>query len=89
MKIKLLPSLKVAYERFLYNSVIASLDSFTPAPKNIPKTPKNCMETSPCDFVYLNISYKLLRFIFSFPSGASPSGTTNKPFVKGNLPLLW
>ena len=56
MKIKLLPSLKVAYERFLYNSVIASLDSFTPAPKNIPKTPKNCMETSPCDFVYLNIS---------------------------------
>ena len=46
-KLKLFASIKVAYERFLYNSVGAFFDSFTPAPKNIPRTPKNCMETKP------------------------------------------
>ena len=39
-KLTLFASLKVAYERFLYNSVIAFFDSFTPAPKNIPRTLK-------------------------------------------------
>ena len=81
--------LKVAYQRFLYNSVMAFLHSFTPAPKNIPRTPKNCMETKPLGFQYRNISYKSLRLIFSSPSRTSLSGTINNPFVKGNLPLLW
>ena len=46
-KLKLFAPLKVAYERFLYSSVITFFDSFTPAQKNIPRTPKNWMETSP------------------------------------------
>ena len=56
LKLKSLAPVKVAYERFLYNSVIAFLDSFNSAPKNMPRTPINCKETSPCYFVYLNIS---------------------------------
>ena len=32
-KLKLFEPLKVVYKRFLYNSVIAFFDSFTPAPK--------------------------------------------------------
>ena len=55
-KFKLFSPLKVAYERFLYNSVIAFLDSVVPAPKNMSRTPKNYRETRPCDFVCLNIS---------------------------------
>ena len=46
-KLKLLVPLKVAHKIFLYNSVIAVFDSFTPATKNIPGTPKNGMETKP------------------------------------------
>ena len=87
-KLKLLVPLKVAYKIFLYHSVIAVFASFTPT-KNIPRTPKNCMETKPWDFVYWNISYKFLRLVFSSPSGTSLSGTINNPFVKGNLPLSW
>ena len=55
-KLKSFAPLKVAYERFLYKSVIAFLDSLIPAPKNMPRTPKNCRETRACDFVYLKIS---------------------------------
>ena len=50
-KLKLLVPLKVAYKIFLYDSVIAVFASFTPT-KNIRRTPKNCMETKPWDFVY-------------------------------------
>ena len=39
-KLKLFPPLKVVYERFLYNSLIAFFDSFTPVQKYIPRTPK-------------------------------------------------
>ena len=39
-KLKLFAPLKVAYKRFLYNSVIAFFYSFTPAPRNIPRTLK-------------------------------------------------
>ena len=46
-KLKLFAPLKVAYEGFLYNSVTAFFDSFTPARKNIQRTSKNCMETKP------------------------------------------
>ena len=46
-KLKLFPPIKVVYERFLYNSLIAFFDSFTPVQKYIPRTPKNCMETKP------------------------------------------
>ena len=88
-KLKLFVSLKVAYERYLYNWVIEFFDSFTPAPKNIPRTPKKCMETKPWDFVYRNISYKFSRLILSSLLGTSPSGTINNPFIKGNLLLLW
>ena len=45
-KLKLFEPLKVVYKRFLYNSVIAFFDSFTPAPKNIPRTPKNSWRLS-------------------------------------------
>ena len=55
-KLKLFLPIKIAYERFLYNSVIAFFNSFTPAGKNVPRTPKTCMETSPGDFVYGNLS---------------------------------
>ena len=55
-KLKLFPPLKVAYERFLYNAVIAFCNSFTPAAKNVPRTPKTCMEKTPWDFVYGNLS---------------------------------
>ena len=89
LKLRIFVPLKVAYERFLYNSVIAFYYSLTSASKNIQKTTKNCMETKPWEFVYQNISYKFLRLIFSSPSGTSLSGTINNPFVKGNLPLLW
>ena len=44
-KLKLHAPLKAAYEKFLFSSVIAFFDSFTQVPKNIPRTPKNCMET--------------------------------------------
>ena len=88
-KLKLFAPLKVAYKRFLYNSVITFFDSFNQAPKNIPRIPKNCMETKPWFFVYRNISYKFLRLVFSSPCGTSLSGTINNPFAKGNLPLLW
>ena len=83
-KLKLFAPCKVAYKRFLYSSVIAFFDSFTLASKDIPRTPKNYMETKPWDFVYRNISYKFLRLIFSSPSGTSPSGTINNPLIRGN-----
>ena len=38
-KSKLFAPLKVACERVLYNLVITFFDSFTPAAKNIPRTP--------------------------------------------------
>ena len=79
--------LKVSYERFLYNSVIAFYGTDVLSPKNIQIAQGNQRETNPCEFLSLNISYKFSRFIFSLPSGTSLSETTNKPFARGNLPL--
>ena len=85
--VKSLSPLKDSYERFLYNFVIAFFGTDMLSPKNIPRAPRNWRETNPWEFVSLNISYKCFRFIFSLPLGTSSSGTTNKPFVRGNLPL--
>ena len=46
-KLKSFSPLKLAYKRFLQSSVIVSFVSLTPAPKNVPRTPKNYMETKP------------------------------------------
>ena len=35
----------------------------------------------------LNILHNYFKFIFSLPSGTSPSGPINKRFIKGNLAL--
>ena len=39
-KLKSFAPLKLAYKRFLQSSVIVSFVSLTPAPKNVPRTPK-------------------------------------------------
>ena len=56
-------------------------------PKNIPSEQRKCKGTTLCYFVSLNILYQFFRFIFSIPSGTSPSGTIINPFLKGSLPL--
>ena len=48
--------LKVSYERFLYNSVIACSSIERWSPKDIPSAERNWMETNPWEFVSLKIS---------------------------------
>ena len=86
-KTRSLAPLEVSYERFLYNSVIAFFSIEVSSPKNIPSAHRNWRERNPWEFVSLNILHNWFKFIFSSPSGTSPSGTINKKFVKGNFPL--
>ena len=80
--------LKVSRERFLQSSVIVSFDKLTSPPKKmLISADKNCRETSPWDFVSLNISYGDFRDIFSEPGGASPSGTEKSLLVRRSRPL--
>ena len=74
-------------EKFLYSSVIAFFGIEILSPKNIPSVERNWIEPNPWEFVPLNISNRNFKFIFSVPSGTSPLGTINKPFVKGSFPL--
>ena len=70
-----------------YNSASAYFGIEGQRPKNIPSEDKKCKETTPRNFAFLNILYKLFKFMFSIPSGTSPSGTIINLFVKGSLPL--
>ena len=83
----LLFHLKFHRKDLKYNSASAYFGIEGQRPKNIPSDQKKCKETTPCDFVFLNILYNFFKFIFSIPSGTSPSGTIINVFVKGSLPL--
>ena len=80
--------LKVSRERFLQSSVIVSFDKLTSPPKKmLISADKNCRETSPWEFVSLNISHSDFRDIFSEPGGASPTGTEKSLLVRQSRPL--
>ena len=51
------------------------------------KALQNWRETRPCNFMSLNITYKIFRFFLSNLDSVFPSGTINKPFVKYSLPF--
>ena len=54
-------------------------------PKNIPNEQRKCKNTILCNYVSLSIWYEFFKFIFSIPSGTSPTGTIINQLVKGSL----